>query len=250
VDQYTLARVNVFSLLRCLEDLPAFDAQARSIAEGRPETIQFTVSGVGKARLAIGGGKIEFLPGGGSCSINLWFPKAEALNAMFAGTGNPIPLKGITKIGFLKGPFTILTDRLGHYMRPKPELLKDRAYRDANAALSLRAAVYAISEIGNGDHDGRLNAARMPEGEILVAARGGPELTVSSSSGRLETRKGPPAKLRARMVFSDLESAGALLRGEMDSYTAIGAERLELGGFVPLLDNMNKILGLVPRYLR
>jgi hypothetical protein len=52
------------------------------------------------------------------------------------------------------------------------------------------------------------------------------------------------------MVFADLEAAGSLLRGELDSYAAIGAEKLELGGFVPLLDNLNKILGLVPRYLR
>lgn len=250
MDQYTLARVNVFALLRCLEDLPTYDAQAREIAGGRRETIQFTVSGVGSARLSVGGGTIEFAPGSGGKSINLWFPKAEALNAMFLGTGNPIPLKGIMKIAYLKGPFTTLTDRLGYYMRSRPELLADKGYREANSALSLRAAIYALAEIGNYDHDGKLNAARMPDGQIYLAAKGGPELTLEAKGGSLECRKGPPAKLRARMVFSDLDAAGALLRGEMDSYTAIGAEKLELGGFVPLLDNMNKILGLVPRYLK
>ena len=250
MDQTTLARVNVFALIRCLEDLPSYDAQAREIAAGTRETIQFTVGGVGAARLAIGEGRIEFLPGPGPKSINLWFPKPEALNAMFAGTGNPIPLKGLTKIAYLKGPFTTLTDRLAYYLRARPELLADEGYKAANAALSLRAAVYALAEIGNGDRDGRLNAARMPDGEILLAAKGGPELTIEARGGRLECRKGPPRALRARMVFSDLAAAGALLRGEMDSYTAIGSERLELGGFVPLLDNMNKILGLVPRYLK
>ena len=250
MDQYTLARVNVFALLRCLEDLPTFDAQAREIAGGKRETIQFSVSGVGAARVAIGEGKIEFSPGGGPKSINLWFPKAEAVNAMFAGTGNPIPLKGITKVGYLKGPFTTLTDRLGYYMRATPELLKDKSFRDANASLSLRAMVYALAEIGNSDREGRLNAARMPDGEVLLAAKGGPELTLAAKGGSLESRKGAPARFRAKMVFSDLDAAGALLRGEMDSYTAIGSEKLELGGFVPLLDNMNKILGLVPRYLK
>jgi len=249
LDQHTLARVNLFALLRCLEDLPAVDAAARAIAEGKAETIQFTVGGVGSARLAIGGGRIEFLPGPGSKSIHLWFPKAEALNALFAGKGNPIPLKGLTKIAYLKGPFTILTERLGYYLRAKPELLADKGFKEANASLSLRAAVYALAEIGNSDREGRLNAARMPDGEVLLAAKGGPELTLESKGGRLACRKGLPARLRARMVFADLDSAGALLRGEMDSYTAIGSEKLELGGFVPLLDNMNKILGLVPRYL-
>jgi hypothetical protein len=249
VDHITMARVNLFALLRCLEDLPDFDDEARKIAEGRHETIQFSVGGVGVARLSIGKGKIEFLPGSGRNSIKLWFPKAENLNAMFAGTGNPIPLKGLTKLSYLKGPFTVLTDRMGYYMRAKPELLKDRNYRDANASLSLRAAVYALAEIGNSDRAGKLNAARMPDGDILLTAKGGPELTLVAKGGHLECRKGAPAKTRARMIFSDLDAAGALLRGEMDSYTAIGSEKLELGGFVPLLDNMNKILGLVPRYL-
>jgi hypothetical protein len=250
VDPRTLARVNLYALLRALEDLPAHDAKAREIADGKPRTIQFSVGGVGAARLAIGGGQIRFLRGAGPCSIKLWFPKPESLNAMFAGTGNPIPLKGITQIAYLKGPFTTLTDRLVHYLRTSPEKLKDKAYRDANAALSLKSAVYAMGEIGNSDRDGRLNAGRMPDGEILLAAKGGPELTVAAKGGRLECRTGAPAKARARMVFADLEAAGALLRGELDSYAAIGAEKLVLGGFVPLLDNLNKILGLVPRYLR
>lgn len=249
VDQTTLARVNLNALLRTLEELPLRDPESRKIAEGKRETIQFSVGGVGAARVAIGGGEIKFLPGPGRCSIKLWFPKPENLNAMFAGTGNPIPLKGITKLAYLKGPFSTLTDRLGHYMRTSPELLKDKAYRDANAALSLRAAVYALGEIGNSDREGKLNAARMPDGEILLAATGGPALTVASKAGKLECRNGAPAKARARMVFADLDSAGAMLRGELDSYAAIGAQKLVLGGFVPLLDNLNKLLGLVPRYL-
>ena len=229
VDQKTLARVNLYALLRTLEDLPAHDPQARAIASGKRETIQFSVGGLGAARLAIGDGQIRFLPGPGRCSIKLWFPKPENLNAMFAGTGNPIPLKGLTKLAYLKGPFTTLTDRLTHYLRTSPELLKDKAYRDANASLSLRSAVYAIGEIGNSDREGRLNAGRMPDGEILLAAGGGPELTVAAKGGRLECSPGAPVKARARMVFSDLEAAGAMLRGELDSYAAIGAEKLVLG---------------------
>lgn len=249
-DSTTLAKVNLRALLRTLEELPTFDEKAREIASGRKETIQFSVGGIGAARLSVGDGKITFLPGPGRCSIKLWFPKPENLNAMFAGTGNPIPLKGLTKISYLKGPFTVLTDRLGHYLMTSPEKLKEKSYRDANAALSLRAAVYAIGEIGNSDREGKLNAGRMPDGDILMAAKGGPELTISAKGGRLECRPGAPAKARARMVFSGLDAAGALLRGELDSYAAIGAEKLVLGGFVPLLDNLNKILGLVPRYLR
>jgi hypothetical protein len=251
IDQTTLARVNLNALLRACERLPDLDTQALEIASGRRETIQFSVGGVGAARLAIGEGAIKFLPGAGRCSINLWFPKPQSLNAMFAGTGNPIPLKGLTKISYLKGPFTTLTDRLGYYLRTTPERLSDKEYRDANAALSLVSAVFAIGEIGNSDRDGKLNAGRMPDGSILVGVgNGGPKLSVTASGGRLECGLGAPAKARARMVFSDLDAAGALLRGELDSYAAIGAEKLILGGYVPMLDTLNKILGIVPRYLR
>jgi hypothetical protein len=52
------------------------------------------------------------------------------------------------------------------------------------------------------------------------------------------------------MVFSDLDSAGAVLRGELDPFAAIGAEKLVLGGVVPLLDNLNHLMGIIPRYLR
>lgn len=249
-DQVALARVNVFAVLRCLESLSPFDDEAKSIAAGRREVVQFTVGGAGAARLEIGGGSIRFHPGGGPRSVHLWFPSAAAANAMFAGTGNPIPLKGFTKLGWLQGPFTRLTAILASYLRPDPARLGDAAYRAANAALSLRAAAYALAEIGNWDEAGRLNAARMADGEILVAARGGPELTIKAEGGRLSCLDGPPAARRARMVFSDLDAAGELLRGESDSYTSMGAGKLELGGYVPMLDHMNKILGLVPRYLK
>ena len=249
VDSGTLARVNLFAVIRALEGLPAHDEEARKIADGRPETVQFTVGGVGKARLRIGDGAIAFTPGGGGASINLWFPSGEALNAMFAGTGNPVPIKGITKIAYLKGPLTTLTDRLTHYLRPKPELLGDAAYRKANSELSLHVAFYALSEIANEDPDGRLNAARMPDGGILVAAKGGPALSVVAKGGRLETRKGEAAENRARMGFASVDDAGALIRGELSAYLAIGTGQVALGGYTPLIDHMNKILGLVPRYL-
>ena len=249
VDQVTLARVNLFAVLRTLEGLPAHDEETRKIANGKRETVQFTVGGVGKARLAIGDGGIEFMPGGGGATINLWFPNAAALNAMFAGTGNPIPIKGLAKIAYLKGPFTTLTDRLTHYLRAKPELLKDAGYRKANAELSLHTAFYALSEIANNDPDGRVNAARMADGGILVSVTGGPALSVVAKGGRLETRKGQAPENRARMVFASVDDAGALIRGELSAYLAIGTGQVAMGGYTPIIDHMNKILGLVPRYL-
>ena len=249
VDRTTLARVNLFAVLRALEELPAYDVESRQIAAMRCEVVRFIVGGVGSARLEICDGKIRFLPGGGRATIVLWFPNAERLNAMFAGTGGPIPLKGFTKLSWLTGPFTMLTERLSLYLKPTPELLADPAFRVANSTLSLHVAAYAISEVGNSDAEGRLNASRMADGGILVAAERGPALTVEAEGGRLTTVTGASPKVRARMVFSGIDEAGAMLRGELSPYAAIGAGKLALGGYTPLIDHMNKVLGLVGRYL-
>ena len=249
VDQATLARVNLNAVLRTVEELPRYDVESKRIADGKRETVQFVVGGVGKVRLAVGGGKIEFMPGSGSASIILWFPKPDNLNAMFAGTGGPIPLKGFTKIGWLKGPFTRLTERLSFYLKPTKALLADKSYRIANSVLSLHVAAYAISEVGNHDADGKLNAARMTDGGLLIAAEGGPALTVTARGKTLSTAKGAAPGIRARMVFTGIEEAGAMLRGELSPYAAIGAGKIKLGGYTPLIDHMNKVLGLVPRYL-
>ncbi len=249
VDESVAARVNLYAVLRALEELAVRDSETAKLAGGRSETIKFSVGGVGKARLTVGGGTIRFEAGNGPCSISLWFPDAKAFNAMIAGTGNPIPLKGFTKIGYLTGTFAKLADRLGHFLKPDAEKLRDSGYRDVNAALSIGVAAFAISEVGNHDADGKLNAARMADGEILVAASGGPELTVASKDGRLETRRGASGRARAWMRFPGLEEAGAMLRGEVDAYGAIGAGQVSVGGYIPLVDHMNKILGLVARYV-
>ena len=80
VDQTTLARVNLNALLRTLEDLPSHDSQAKDIADGKRETIQFSVGGVGAARLAIGGNTIAH-------ATELLVPQKLGLPAVLGPTG-------------------------------------------------------------------------------------------------------------------------------------------------------------------
>lgn len=249
MDQRTKAGCELFALLPCLEELPALDKEARELASGRPVRVEFRVGGLGRARLEVGGGAIRFSRGGGPAEIRLWLPSPAALSAMFAGRGSPIPLKGLTRLGWLTGPFTRLTKIMEGYLKPSPERLADPAYRVANARLSLRAAVFAMAEIASGDPEGRLHASRMPKGEIEVSVAGGPAFALAAGEGRLEARLGAPPAARARMRFPSLEAAGALLRGETDAHLAIAEGKVELWGFVPLLDNLSHVLGLVPRYL-
>ncbi len=249
VDQITLARVNLNAILRTLEKLPELDETTAALVEGGQETIQFTAPRAATVRLAIGGGKITHHRGRGPNTIHLTFPAPSMVNAMFDGTGNPVPVKGFRKLDYLKGPFTDITDRLSYFLKPTDELLADDAYRDANAILTLYVAVYALAEIANSDPKGKLSAERMADGDIVIGIEGGESLTLVARGGKLSVTTEAPTNKRASMIFATLEAAGAVLRGEMASYTAIGRDLLKLSGYVPLLDNMNKILGLVPVYL-
>lgn len=249
MDQTTSARVNLNAVLRTLEKLPALDPPTAELVTGEQVIVQFTAPRAATVRLALGGGAISHHQGPGPATINLLFPRPAMVNAMFDGTGNPIPTKGLRRISYLKGPFTQITDRLSHFLRPTPELLADADYCQTNALLTLHVAVYALAEIGNSDQVGRAIAATMPDGQIQLAIKGGPALVLSSQGGRLRVTEGLASNRRAKMVFTELGAAGEVLRGELASYTAIGRGLIELGGFVPMLDRMNKLLGLVPRYL-
>lgn len=248
MDDTTLARVNLCAVLRTLQHLPPLDPETQQIAAGVHETIQFT-SRAATVRLAINDGVITHHMGAGPNTINLVFPTAKAVNKMFAGTGNPIPTKGFRKIKFLTGPFTQITGRLQHYLVPTPESLAQGSFADKNAELSLYIAAYALGEIGNYDPKGKLSASRIPNGDIQLAVRNGPAIVINATGGKLRVRDGVAENRRAKMVFADIGTAGAVLRGELASYTAIGRDLIELGGYVPMLDNMNKLLALVPLYL-
>lgn len=249
MDDITRARINLQAVLRTLEHLPALDPQTADLTASRPRTIQFTAPRVATVRLVVGDGHIHHYIGAGPHTINLLFPTAAAVNKMFDGTGNPLPVKGLTQVKWLTGPFMSITERLSHFLKPTPELLADPTYRAANSTLTLHVAAYAMAQIGNSDSAGRAVASHMPDGDIQLAVRQGPAAVLRCRSHRLRVDDALTTTWRAKMVFADLESAGQVLRGELAPYTAIGRGLIELGGFTPMLDNMNKLLGLVPRYL-
>lgn len=249
MDETTRARINLNAVLRTLVYLPALDEQTAVQVAGPGETIQFSAPRVATVRLALGAGTIGHYVGAGPNTINLFFPRPVMVNKMFAGTGNPIPIRGLRRISYLTGPFTQITDRLSHFLKATPELLTDPGYRNANAIATLYLASFALAEIGNSDATGTQIAANMADGTIQLAVKDGPAVALRVRNRRLKAIPGLTNDWRAKMIFADLESAGAVLRGELASYTAIGRGLLELGGYIPLLDNMNKLLGLVPRYL-
>jgi putative sterol carrier protein len=213
--------------------------------------VQFTVKRGPAALLSFENGRCKLQKGKGRSDISLYFTSPEHLNKMFDGKANPIPLKGISKLSFLKNEFTKLTERLTYYLKPTDELLADPEYLKINTILTANTAFFALAEIGNNDRMGKLNASRIPDGDINICILSGElSLQLKARKGSLEAAKGACTSPRAIMNFADLEVANSMLNGKVDAYTCIASGAIQLKGYIPMIDNMNKLLTQVPEYLK
>ncbi|MDD7464855.1 MAG: hypothetical protein PUK59_01195 [Actinomycetaceae bacterium] len=280
MNQRTMAAINLRAVLRALGTLPALDPTAAALVQHKPLTIQFSAAGVASVRLVLGNGSVQYFAGAGPADMKLAFPAPVMVNKMFDGSGIPIPTKGITKLTYLTGTFTELTDRLSYFLRPTPDLLRDPEYARINSILTLHVAAYATAEIGNRDLKGMAVAKGMRDGAVVLGVNNPQGTSGAGGDTSAETgtkpKHGNAEKLAltlairdhhmrvidgdsrteagadgryAYMTFANLEAAGQVLRGELASYPAIGRELLYLGGYIPLLDSLNKLLAIVPFYL-
>lgn len=250
-DELTKACINLHSVLRNLEDLCQLDSEAYSLIKDKNISIQFSVKDVPKALLSFKNGKCTMVKGEGPHDMKLYFKSPEHFNQMIEGKANPIPLKGLSKISFLKNEFTKLADKLAYYLKPTDKLLENPDYANINTILTAYTAFFALAEIGNNDKLGKLNASRIPDGVIAISVLGGgPSINIVAKGGRLQAKKGGEPDARALMTFDTLQTANGVLNGKLDSYTCIGNGKLVIKGFIPMVDNMNKLLAQVPAYLK
>jgi hypothetical protein len=250
-DTLTLANINLYSILPNLEDLCELDTIARSIISTKEISIMFTVKNGPQCFLSFKDGKCFFKRGSGRSDIKLFFNSPEHLNKMFEGKANPIPYKGFTKIGFLKDEFSKLIERLEYYLKPNDELLKNEEYLKINTIFTANTAIFALTEIANNDKMGKVHLGRMPEGIISVRVKNTDlALKLICEKGKIKAEKGIVEAPRATMVFSDINSANMLLNGRKDSYTLMAEEAIEISGYIPMIDCLDKLLDLVQKYLK
>ncbi|MBN2658491.1 MAG: hypothetical protein JXR86_15635 [Spirochaetales bacterium] len=245
-----MSYINVFAVLKNMEELVRVDSVSEQLIKSRNIAIQFTVHKGPKAVLAFRNGEVMLTRGGGKADIKLYFFSPEHFNRMMDGKANPVPYKGLTKISFLTGTFMKLAERLEYYLRPDEEKLKDRDYFRANTEMTAYAAFFALSEIGNHDEKALHSSHAIPDGTILVKVVNGPAVTVIKEKGSLRTVKGEPDSPRCILSFSSLESAHLVLNGKLDTYTALATGRMAMRGFIPMIENMNPILDQVAEYLQ
>ena len=249
-DARTMAFINLYGVLGTLEELCALDGSARDILGQQRISVGFQVSGGPCATLAFDRGECRLAEGAGRCDIKLPFSSPEKFNGMIDGTVTPFPSRGLTKVRFLTGAFIKLTELLTKYLRASEEDLRDTDFFEKSTTLMFYTIASAISQIGNEDRIGRASASYIPDGTIRLSVRGGPSALIEARDHRLKTVKRPGEEaVSAWMEFGSMEIARDLFEGRRNSLACIGTGEIRLGGRVPMLDNMNRILDRVALYL-
>ncbi len=246
------AGINFYAILKNLEDLVALDPTCQGLIKNKSLTIQFLVKDGPKGwvkfeknQCTVGQGRIKHP------SLILWFTSPEHLNKMFDGKSNPIPLKGFTKLGFMKNEFTEITNRLAYYL--KPELLENPSdeYIKINTRFTLTVAAFSLSEISKYDKKANLTASHMPNGIVqLTVLPDGPSVYLSIENGEIKATKGIHKNPDAVMEMQNYKKANDFLNGRSNSFKAIALGDVRIKGQVPLLDNLSMILSKVNKYIQ
>lgn len=248
-DQDALAYVNMFAVLKDLEVLCGLDSEAKKLASpAKPVSIGFNVVGGPQATLLFENGKCSMTEGlGGKLKLRLSSP--EAFNLMVDGKKNPMPYGGFTKLGFLTKDFTKLTDLMSKYLRAEEKALEDRAFFEKSTIMMFYLVANALSAIGNNDELGKISASKIPDGSIALEVAGGPCAEIAVKGGHMTTICKKAEKPRAYMIFADFDTARGLFDGSVEAMSALASGKIIMKGYIPMIDNLNKILSRVAVYL-
>ncbi len=244
------ASINLHAILKNLEDLIRYDAEAKELIKDKKISIQFSVKGGPKAALTFENGACTVVKGKiKSPSVILWFTSPAHLNKMFEGKANPIPLKGFTKLGFLQNEFTKITGKLEYYLKPDEVENPDEAYLELNTRMTLVVAAFSLPAIAKYDKKARLTAGHIPQGTIqMQVLPDGPAVHIVVKNGELEAFRGTVEKPDAVMAMRDFKAANDFLNGRSNPFKAIASGEVIIKGVIPMLDNLSLILDKVQQY--
>lgn len=254
MDNVTKAKINLFAVLRAMQELCALDKKSAEIIKDVNLTVGFNVPSVGNAVMSFKDGKCEVKRGKGKAALQLYFTSAEHFNKLVDGEKTIPVFFNVFKAGFLLGPFTQLADRLSYYLQPKDEsLFEDKEYYTINTMLTAYVAFFALCEVGNSDAVGKITAKRMPDGIIFCSINDEAhpvELSITVKNATLMPSIGKVGEPSAYMEFFDMDIAHEVLNGKTDTYSAVGQGRFMIRGLIPMLEQMAKLLSQVALYLK
>ncbi|WP_062386736.1 hypothetical protein [Demequina iriomotensis] len=251
-DPTVLARVNMHAVLGALVALAEHAPEAAPLLArvDRPTAVRLRAPGLPARSLRFDPGGIEPDERGGERVVTLAFRSPAHLNAMVDGRAQPVPLASPGGMRFLTQVFAPIADLLGRYLKPSDEDLADPGFRSVSALLTLHVAIAAVAQVGNADRAGRYSAAHIPDGQIGVEVGDQVDLRLIARGGALTFDASPASSpARAVLAFRDLDVAGDVLAGRTSALTCIGDGSMAMRGFIPMIDNVSRILDRAGAYL-
>ena len=247
-----LSRLYLGAVLPCLSDLADQDASVRDILGEARGSIVFMILGGPSATLRLERGAVTWQAGVGRApTVILAFLGDRHLNAFFSGTkwAQPLPLWGGWRVGLLMR-FSKLARRLEQVLDGAPEVLDSAAGRRLHARLLLMVAGLALRPLAEGDAPTRALMRTLPQGLASFTIAGEPRATVWFEHGSNQVGwSEPPRRPEVCVVFSDVATAYAAMREEIDTLAAVGAGRIRVDGLVPLADGLNAAMERLRVYL-
>ncbi|WP_062517223.1 hypothetical protein [Demequina gelatinilytica] len=251
-DPGVLARVNMHAVLGALPVLAERAPEAPPLLAriDRPTVLRLRVPGLPGHALRFDTDGIEAGERGGERVVTLMLRSPAHLNAMVEGDAQPIPVAGPAGLRFLTQVFAPLADLLGRYLKPSDADLEDAAFRGVSALLTLHVAIAAVAQVANADRAGRFSASHIPDGQIGVEVGDGIDLRLDARDSVLTFDASPASSpARAVLAFRDLDVAGDVLAGRTSALSCIGDGSMAMRGFIPMIDNVSRILDRVGCYL-
>lgn len=249
-DEQTLAYINLYGVLGGLTALCETVPEARKILGKSACSIGFEVKNGPAATLTFVGGRCIFKEGTENCAIRIPFSSCTKFNGMVAGTVTPIPTRGFTKLPFLLGKFKKLTALLEQYLRPTPEMLNDELFLKQSTAVMFRVIAASVAQIANYDKVGQASAFYIPDGTVKLEIGGLTSAALIAKDHRLTFSPKVPKTIHSYMQFADVRTARDLFDGKINSVAALGLGDVRVGGMLPQIDNINRILSRVELYLK
>lgn len=245
------AGINLYAVLKNLEDLIALDSECNELIKDKNISIQFLVKNGPKAWVkfenrgcTVGQGILK------GASVKLWFKSPEHLNKMFDGDGNPIPLKGFTKLGFLTKDFPKITDKLEYYLKPEEVKNPSEEYIAINTRFTLTVAAFALPEIAKYERKAKMTASHIPNGKIQMRVLpNDPAVFLTVKDGVISAEKGICKNPDSVMEMKDMQTANDFLNGKSNPFLAIACGDVIIKGITPMLDNLSLILDKVQNYV-
>ena len=248
-DEKTLAYINLFAILGALPYLCDLDKTSAQLIENANISVGFAVRGGPSATLFFGSGRCRMVSGTDRCQVKLPFSSCGKFNGLIDGTVTPIPIKGITRAGFLTGPFTRLTDRLTAFLRPAAGALDDEEFFRISTTLMFHVIAEAAAQIANEASVGQCSAAGIVDGTAKLSIQNGPAAALCCRDHRLLAVHRAPEQCTSYMTFQDMHVARDLFDGRLNAIAAVGLGQVRIGGMISQIDNINRILDRVAVYL-